>query len=185
MFRHMFNEERQGCGRRHMHDGHGRGRMGRHFGRRHGGGGRMLEQGELRLLLLKLVADQPRHGYELIKAIEEATGGAYSPSPGVIYPTLTLLEEMGLASVTAEGGKKQYAATSDGLAELEASKPQVDAIFARFQGGEEGASVAPLLRAMHNLKLALRLRLHGGPLGEQRIREIAAAIDAAAREVER
>lgn len=189
MFRHMFRHEHHGCGARHMRgpgeeERHG-GRHGRHFGRRHGGGGRMLEQGELRLLLLKLIADQPRHGYELIKAIEEASGGAYSPSPGVIYPTLTLLEEMGLASVAAEGGKKRYAATEDGQAELAASAPQVEGIFARFQGAGGGASVAPLMRAMHNLKLALRLRLHGGPLGEERIREIAAAIDAAAREAER
>lgn len=187
MFRHMFRHERRGCGERHMRGGpghEGRHEGGRH-GRRHGGGGRMLEQGELRLLLLKLIADTPRHGYELIKAIEEATGGAYSPSPGVIYPTLTLLEEMGLASVTAEGGKKQYAPTAEGLAELEANAAQVAAVFGRFQGGEERASAAPLLRAMHNLKLALRLRLHGGPLSEERIREIAAAIDAAAREAER
>jgi DNA-binding PadR family transcriptional regulator len=180
MFRHMFRQERRGCGERHM-----RGGPGRHFGRRHGGGGRMLEQGELRLLLLKLIADTPRHGYELIKAIEEATGGGYSPSPGVIYPTLTLLEEMGLATMTAEGGKKQYAATPEGLAELAQNEAQVTAIFGRFQGGGEGASAAPLLRAMHNLKLALRLRLHGGPLSEERIREIAAAIDAAAHEAER
>src|SRR5579871_1881059 len=70
---------------------------GRGFGR-HGRPGRVFEQGDLRLVLLKLIADQPRHGYELIRAVEDAVGGAYSPSPGVVYPTLTLLEELGYAT---------------------------------------------------------------------------------------
>ncbi|ODU59466.1 MAG: hypothetical protein ABS99_03640 [Acetobacteraceae bacterium SCN 69-10] len=185
MFGHMMQNEgcgQHGHGRRHM-----RGMHGRHFGRRHGGGGRMLEQGDLRFVLLRLVAEKPRHGYELIKAIEELTGGAYSPSPGVIYPTLTMLEELGFTAVTAGEGKKQYTATPEGLAELDANRAQLDAIFARFGGGatEEGGSVAPLLRAMGNLRLALRLRLSGGPIPQERVRAIAAAIDAAAVEAER
>src|SRR5271163_3127511 len=80
----------------------GPGRRGRH--------GRVFEQGDLRLVLLKLIADKPSHGYELIKAVEEAVGGAYSPSPGLVYPTLTLLEEMGYVEVVeSDGGKKAYA----------------------------------------------------------------------------
>src|ERR1700684_3168633 len=81
---------------------------GRHGFGRHGRPDRVFEQGDLRLVLLKLIADKPRHGYELIKAVEEAVGGAYAPSPGVVYPTLTLLEDMGYATVQAEaeGGKK-------------------------------------------------------------------------------
>ena len=102
----------------------------RHFGRwarRHGmsgrgwGGhgrrGRVFDQGDLRLVMLALIAEQPRHGYDIIKALEEMTGGEYSPSPGVVYPTLTLLLEQGLAETSdAEGGKKLYAATEAGRA---------------------------------------------------------------------
>lgn len=181
MFKHMFQRDRHehGHGRRHMRGGHG-------HGRRHGGGGRMLEQGELRLVLLRLVADKPSHGYELIKSIEERTAGAYSPSPGVIYPTLTLLEEQGLVTAEALEGKRRYAASPEGLALLETNRAQIEAVLARFGGPEgERGSVAPLLRAMGNLKLALRLRLASGPLSEERVRAVAAAIDAAAAEAEK
>lgn len=79
-------------------------------------------------MLLKLIADQPRHGYELIRAIEELTGGAYVPSPGVIYPTLTLLQDMGrIEEAVAEGPRKPFAVTADGTAELLAKKPEVEA----------------------------------------------------------
>ena len=68
---------------------------------------RMFESGELRLVLLKLIAEQPRHGYDLIRAIEEMTGGEYAPSPGVVYPTLTLLQDMGLIEEAAGEGRSQ------------------------------------------------------------------------------
>src|ERR1700691_948695 len=106
MFHHhrMGYERAEEYGRRFAHG---------FFGHRHGHwrgmrGGRFFDHGDLRFLILKLIADKPRHGYELIKAIEEQFGGAYSPSPGVIYPTLTMLEELGYAVVTAEGNKKAY-----------------------------------------------------------------------------
>ncbi len=199
MFRHIFHSHRQGeagsCGHRHMrgmhdHDHpmherpmHDRGMR----GRRHGGGGRMLEQGDLRYLLLHLLAEKPRHGYDLIKAIEALSGGAYTPSPGVIYPTLTMLEEQGYTEATAAEGKKQYTPTAEGLAELAANRSQTDAILARFagDGSNQASNMAPLMRAMGNLKMALRLRLSSGPIPEDRIRAIAAAIDAAATEAER
>jgi DNA-binding PadR family transcriptional regulator len=80
-------------------------------------GGRVFDHGDLRLLILQLVAEKPRHGYELIKAIEERLGGSYSPSPGVVYPTLTMLEELGYATVArTEGGKKLYTVTPEGMA---------------------------------------------------------------------
>ena len=117
MFFKHFHEDRE---RRHARDGFG---LGRHFGRRHhhfGGkfGGRMgrfFDHGDLRFVVLKLIAEKPRYGYEVIKEIEERLGGAYSPSPGVVYPTLTLLEELGYATVSsAEGNKKLYAITPEG-----------------------------------------------------------------------
>jgi DNA-binding PadR family transcriptional regulator len=80
--------------------------------------GRMLASGDLRLVALYLIEQQPRHGYDLIKAIEEKTGGFYSPSPGVVYPALTYLEEAGYVTSTADGNKKAYTITDEGRAHL-------------------------------------------------------------------
>ncbi len=173
---------------RHQHHQF-RGRWG-HDGPRHGGGrwrGRVFEQGDLRLVILKLIAEQPRHGYELIKAIEDALGGAYSPSPGVVYPTLTFLEETGLAAVEAAAdGKKRYAITEEGRAHLTANAAAVDAALARAEGvGGDRAAMLRVRRAMENLKTAVRLRAVQGPLTTAQVDAIAAAIDAAAAAVER
>lgn len=191
MFFKHFHEDRE---RRHARDGFG---LGRHFGRGHhhfGGkfGGRMgrfFDHGDLRFVVLKLIAEKPRYGYEVIKEIEERLGGAYSPSPGVVYPTLTLLEELGYATVSsAEGNKKLYAITPEGTAFLGANQPMVDAIFGRMAeaNAAQGGGPAPqILRAMENLKMAIRLRLSQGPLTELQVRSITSAIDAAAQDIER
>jgi DNA-binding PadR family transcriptional regulator len=178
---------------RHSHSKRHEGRQGRPEGGRRGGGGgrpwwrrRVFDHGELRPVILKLIADKPRHGYELIKAIEERLGGAYSPSPGVMYPTLTLLEEMGHIAPTTGDGKKLYAVTADGTKWLEDNRAAVEAIFARIDSA--GAAMGPspaVVRAMENLRTALRLRMRQGPLSEEEARKIAAAIDAAATTVER
>lgn len=94
--------------------------------------GRMLAQGDLKLLALALIAEQPRHGYELIKLIEEKTSGAYSPSPGVIYPTLTFLEEAGYVTAESEGAKKRYAITPEGQAYLEENRDIADMVLERL-----------------------------------------------------
>src|SRR5438105_1069433 len=108
-------------GRRHRRGRHGGGRHGR------GGGdlmraGRMLVQGDLRLLALALIAEQPRHGYEIIKVLEEKTSGWYSPSPGIVYPTLTYLEEAGYITGQTEGSKKLYSITEEGRAYLQSNR---------------------------------------------------------------
>ena len=96
-------------------------------------GGRMFEQGDLKYVILQLLADKPRHGYEIIKELEERFGGAYAPSAGTIYPTLSLLEDLGYASVTVEeGGKKIYAITDAGRRYLEENKSAVEDIFERI-----------------------------------------------------
>jgi len=154
----------------------------------HGGRRRLFDHGDLRFILLSMVAARPAHGYDLIKALEERMGGGYSPSPGVIYPTLTMLEEQGFAAVTAEDGKKLYQATAEGEAFLKANQGAVDAIQARIDAVARERSVVPdarIIRAIENLKTALRLRLAGGPLSDERVGAIAAAIDAAAAEAER
>jgi DNA-binding PadR family transcriptional regulator len=135
-----------------------------------------------------MIAAKPAHGYDMIKALEERMGGGYSPSPGVIYPTLTMLEEQGFARITAEDGKKLYQATDEGLSFLKANQSALDTIQARIDGIARERSVVPdprIIRAMENLRTALRLRLAGGLIPDDQVRAIAAAIDAAASEAER
>jgi DNA-binding PadR family transcriptional regulator len=162
------------------------GRHGRHGARR---GGRPFDNGELRLVVLQLIADAPRHGYELMKEIEDRLGGTYSPSPGVIYPTLSLLEELGHATVEANvAGKKLYTITQEGRDFLAANTAAVAAVFARLGArGEARGGMPPdqLVRAMENLKLALRLKLSSGALHASQIDTIAAALDQAAITIER
>src|SRR6185312_2558636 len=103
--------------------------------RRGGFRGRMFEQGDLKYVILQLLSEKPRHGYEIIKALEERLGGTYSPSPGAVYPTLTMLEDLGYArATTEEGGKKIYEITPEGRAYLEENKGAVDEIFDRIAG---------------------------------------------------
>ena len=163
--------------------GMGHGRWGERGGRR-----RMFDQGDLRLVMLALIAEQPRHGYDIIKALEEMTGGEYGPSPGVVYPTLQLLTEQGLAEAQdVEGGKKLYTATEAGRAALEQDKASIDAIMARLsEVAARSSAVAPrLLRAMENLRTALRLKLAQGGLSEERLTAIVKLIDEAASAIER
>lgn len=168
--------------------GHGDERQG--FGGRHWGGGRgfgrPFDHGELKLVILALIAEKPRHGYEIIKAIEEQFGGSYTPSPGVVYPTLTMLEELGFATVTEASGKKSYTVTEEGRAYLELNRDSADAAMGRMRERGAGAGNAPqLVRAVHNLKMALRMRQQSGPMTDEQLQKIVAAIDAAAVSIER
>jgi DNA-binding PadR family transcriptional regulator len=186
--RHDDNNDHRREGSDERHGGHQRHR-GRH--RWHGErGGRPFDYGELRLLVLSMIEEQPRHGYELMRAIEERMGGSYSPSPGVIYPTLAWLEDMGYARVEASGGRKSYAITEEGKAFLTANRAAIDDMQTRMgarssEGGRHDGVPAPVVRGMENLKLALRLRLRRGPLEKAAAEQIAAALDAAAQAIER
>ena len=103
--------------------------------------GRMLATGDLRLIALALIAEQPRHGYEIIKVLEDKTAGWYSPSPGIVYPTLTFLEEAGYVTAQAEGAKKLYTITEEGRAHLEENRDFVDAVLERMSAlGEKGST---------------------------------------------
>lgn len=159
----------------------GRHRFGREFG------GRLFESGELRFVVLSYIAEKPAHGYEIMKGIAEQMGGAYAPSAGVIYPTLSQLEDEGLATVVAENGKKLYTITDAGRKELEANKDRINSLLRRIRemGEAFGSGRAPqIMRAIHNFKLALKLRFAQGNLSPEQISKIAAIIDAAARDVE-
>ena len=164
------------------------------FGRGGPGGGgrrrgRMFGSGELRLVLLKLIADEPRHGYQLIKAIGEMTGGSYEPSPGTIYPTLSLLEDEGLIAETAgDEPRKAYEATAAGRAELEQNAREVDALIERLSAkGEEGRAYATpeMFRAVGNLASVLKNRARSGKLDEATVREIVDLVDELAKKIER
>lgn len=192
MFHKYQNHHHRGMRGPHRGEGwEGRPEHGHWRGRgRHGGGmRRMFDQGDLKFVVLALIAEQPRHGYEIIKEIEHRVGGVYAPSPGVIYPLLTMLEDMGLAQLSAsEGAKKLFAITPEGEAELAANKPNVDALFARIASTRESFASGrspQLVRAMENLKLALRLRMERGPLSEAQLQDVAAALDTAAQAIER
>jgi DNA-binding PadR family transcriptional regulator len=150
---------------------------------------RMFESGELRLVLLKLIADEPRHGYDLIRAIEELTGGEYAPSPGVVYPTLTLLQDMGfIEEATGEGPRKPFQATDEGRAHLEERSEEVEALFERLSDLKPRAEnmAGPAIgRAIKNLMTALSHRVGRDGLDEELLHEIAAILDEAAQRIER
>ena len=159
---------------------------------RGGGGGRsrrMFDGGELRLVMLKLIVDEPRHGYDLIREIEAMTGGAYAPSPGVVYPTLTLLDEMGLIEEErSEGAKKRFAATDEGRAHLDKHAEEVAALIARLSGlGErtKRGDRAPVRRAMGNLRHVVQDRLMYGDLSDDMVHDVAAMIDELVQKIER
>lgn len=150
---------------------------------------RLFDGGELRLVLLRLIADQPRHGYDLIRAIEERTGGAYAPSPGVVYPTLTLLADMGqIEEMASEGTRKLFAATAEGLRLLEEKAEEVAALLARLEamGAMRGRSEhLAVRRAVMNLRTVLMHKLRGGDADAEAVHAIVALIDETAQKIER
>ena len=179
------------------------------FGGRHGGGRfgegdedlmrarRMLAQGDLRLIALALIAEAPRHGYEIIKLIEEKTADWYSPSPGIVYPTLTYLEEAGYVTASAEGSKKLYSITEEGRAYLQANRDLADTVLDRLAAfgervnrwrrsarGERSdrPSLPPLLEAaLDHLRQTLGKKLEDDAEAEASLAEILARTDAELR----
>jgi DNA-binding PadR family transcriptional regulator len=176
---------------------------GRHgdFGGRFGEGGedlmrarRMLAQGDLRLVALALIAEAPRHGYEIIKLLEEKTSDWYSPSPGIVYPTLTYLEEAGYVTASTEGAKKLYTITDEGRTYLGTNRDLVDVVLDRLaalgervnrwrrdaRGEREGRRELPPLveAALDHLRATLGKRLQSDAEAEARLVEILARADA-------
>jgi DNA-binding PadR family transcriptional regulator len=175
--------EFEGRGR---HAGFGGGRRGR-FERGFGGRERLFDSGDLKLVIVKLLSEQPSYGYQLIKKMESRLAGGYTPSAGVIYPTLTLLEEEGLASVsTSEDNKKVYTVTAAGMEYLVANQERIDELLARLEeagkGFERGRS-PEIIRAFTNLRGAVMARVSRDVTPEQ-IRKITEAINAAAKAID-
>jgi DNA-binding PadR family transcriptional regulator len=171
--------------------GHGRHGFGGRSGRGEGGGGRrrLFDRSELQLVLLTLIEEQPRHGYDLIREIEDRSGGAYAPSPGVIYPTLTLLADMDLIEETkSEGARKLFAITPAGTVHLTEKTVEVEAAMAKLAAmGEarEKTDGAPIRRAMGNLREVLQNRLSERDVTMETLHEVAALLDEAAQKIER
>ncbi len=183
------------CGPRGGRFRGGFGGFGHHFGRGHGGGGEggmgrrrgLYDSEELRLVLLSLIAEQPRHGYDLIREIEERTGGAYAPSPGIIYPTLTMLQDMGLiVESDAAGTRKVYAATPEGTAHLAEKKDEVASLLARISELKEAqkGDRAPVRRALRNLMAALGEKVSRTD-NDELMHKIAALLDEVTQKIER
>ena len=167
----------------------GKGRGGWGGGRRRRERKRMFEGGELRLVLLKLIADEPRHGYELIKAVEDLTGGEYAPSPGIVYPTLTMLEDMGLITeAKSKTTKKIYQATDEGRAHLEENSEEVGELIERLEGHgthRRRGQRPEIGRAIGNLMAALRNRVVHDGWNEELLEEVVDILDEAAQRIER
>lgn len=175
---------------RHWRGGFGGGHDGSDlggYGRRNRS--RMFGSGELRLVLLALIAEVPRHGYELIKAILELTGENYAPSPGVVYPTLNLLTDEGLIEEQVDQGlRKAYRATTAGLKEMNERADEANDLIERLKsvGEEQRASpVRQVQRAMDNVRNALRYQRQRGEISQDAIEQIVDILDEAARKIER
>src|SRR6266853_1696196 len=175
----------------HSHESHrhAAGHRGFHVFGRGGRRRRIFDSGELRLVLLKLIADQPRHGYELIRAIEELSGGLYVPSAGMVYPILTLLQDMGhIEEATPGGARKQFTVTAEGTEHLAARRQEVEALFARLSelaSARQRTDGGPIRRAMENLRAALMYRLNRDTVETETLHAAAAILDDAAQKIER
>ena len=157
-----------------------------------GGGGRrerIFASGDLKFAVLHLLGQKPAHGYEIIKAMSELVGGDYTPSPGTIYPTLAMLEDLGwVVSTPQEGGRKEYRISAEGQARLEEHGEAVERILERLAHARtraHGRRMPEIVRAMENLRTALRLRLGEESPDLAVARQISEIIDRAAVEIER
>ena len=147
----------------------------------------MFDAGDVKLVILRLLAEQPSYGYQLIKTMEQRLAGGYTPSPGVIYPTLTMLEEEGLASSLTENNKKIYSLTQEGTEFLESNKERIGELFERMEetgrGFERGRS-PEIMKAFMNLRSAVMARVSRESTKPEQISKITEAINAAAKAID-
>ena len=153
------------------------------------GGGRMFDQGDLKLVILSMLDEKPRHGYDIIKELEERSHGRYTPSAGAVYPTLTMLEDLGYAVATPEeGGKKVYAITDAGRAHLAEHRPLADELFDRvsqFGDAMFGDSVRPARDAMIGLAREFGSVMVGGRRSPEQIAHITEILTRATAELKK
>ncbi|MFS2004473.1 PadR family transcriptional regulator [Duganella sp. CT11-25] len=157
----------------HGHHGHGGGPRGR--------GPKMFDAGAMRYVVLQLISEKPRHGYELIKELEQRSGGGYTPSPGAIYPLLSMLLDMGHVSATPDGNKKLHTITAEGEAFLAENRQFVDAILARMSDPDEYRD--DLRSIMHELKQAAILQARGTNHSPERLEQVRAILRQATADI--
>jgi len=153
------------------------------FGR---GRERLFDAGDFRLVVLKMLTEQPSYGYQLIKTMEQRLAGGYTPSAGVVYPTLTMLEEEGLTTVSMESGKKIYSVTPEGQQFLEKNEDRVKDLFDRLEeagrGFQRGRS-PEIMKAFGNLTRVVVTRARREDVSDEEIQKITDVINNAAREI--
>jgi len=171
-FHHHHHHRPHGPHGHHPHHG-GPGPRGR--------GPKMFDAGAMRYVVLQLIAEKPRHGYEIIKELEQRSGGGYSPSPGAIYPLLAMLLDMGHVLASADGNKKLHTITPEGEAFLAENRQFVDAILARLAEGDEHRE--GLRNAMHELKHAAIEQARATNHSQERIEQIRAILRKAVEEI--
>jgi DNA-binding PadR family transcriptional regulator len=163
------------------------------FGKPRGRGGprrpgRMFEQGDLKLVILRLLDEKPRHGYDIIKALEERAGGMYAPSPGTVYPTLTLLEDMGYARAREEeGGRKIYDITDAGRAYLAENRGAVDDLFERLSDLGAGSFAAAKGEFVVGIGSVARAAFQAAMRADgdrDKLRQVREVMDRAARDID-
>jgi DNA-binding PadR family transcriptional regulator len=146
------------------------------------------ERGGVRYLVLEAIAEQPRHGYEIIQHIEQRAGGTYRPSPGVIYPTLQMLEELEHARLVQQESRKVYAITDAGREDLEANRAVVDEFYARFSDEQPWLSyaedLAELMKRIGKLMVTFKAGAHRGRLSPATMRAIRLALDEALKKID-
>lgn len=150
---------------------------------------RQFDSDALKAMALTLIGEGVSHGYELIRTFSDRSGGAYAPSPGMIYPLLTLMTETGLVEEQGEGsGRKSFQLTADGIAEVARHADTAKLLFAKLDTLAERAAridPTPVRRAMQGLKMALMDRLGRDDATPDTVFAAVALIDAATRDIER
>ncbi len=143
----------------------------------------MFDPGALRLIVLHMIQEKPRHGYEIIKALEERIGGMYSPSPGMIYPILSMYEDMGYVASTPEGNKKLYAVTDEGRAYLLQNEAYIGQLNAQIEAAGQGRNEGDIRQAMHALRAVLVERLRHTHLDSTQLAKVKDILKAAQEDI--
>lgn len=182
--RWSMSDQSEGGGRPGGRHGRG-GPFGRHRGGPFGGRGpRMFDPGALRLVVLGLIAEEPRHGYDIIKALEAKFQGAYSPSPGAIYPMLQMLEEADLVASAADGNKRLYSITEQGTAYLAENAAELAKINAQINEASTQVSGVALGDEVRALNFAVFSRLRSGSLNAGQAEKAREILKKARRDLE-
>lgn len=146
---------------------------------------RLLEKGDFKFVILDILKDKPYHGYEIIRTLEERFGGLYAPSPGAVYPTLQMLEDMGHATVTSQEGRKVYAITDEGRRLLVEREQDVERIKNRMTNWWSPWAGSELRQTMHRLRdIGQLLGSEGRRADDEKLRRVREIVFRAHEEIE-